>query len=84
MAYKIVFTATDGMKHERKAMQIWTVKGDNAYLITYKAEPAGRFQSFERCGHSFGVKKSRLVSYSNCTLLLYTVIITSILPYIRK
>jgi serine/threonine-protein kinase len=39
MAYKIVFTATDSMKHERKAMQIWTVKGDKAYLITYKAEP---------------------------------------------
>jgi serine/threonine-protein kinase len=39
IAHKIVFTATDSMKHERKAMQIWTVKGDKAYLITYKAEP---------------------------------------------
>ena len=38
-AYKIVFTAKDSMKHERKAMQIWTVKGDKAYLIAYKAEP---------------------------------------------
>ena len=45
MAYKIVFTATDGMKHERKAMQIWTVKGDNAYLITYKAEP-GQYSKY--------------------------------------
>ena len=39
MAHKIVFTATDSMKHERKAMQIWTIKGNKAYLITYKAEP---------------------------------------------
>jgi hypothetical protein len=39
MAHKIVFTATDSMKHERKAIQIWTVNGDKAYLITYKAEP---------------------------------------------
>lgn len=39
LAHKIVFSATDSMKHERKAMQIWTIKGDKAYLITYKAEP---------------------------------------------
>lgn len=45
MAHKIVFTATDSMKHERKAMQIWTVKGDNAYLITYKAEP-GQYSKY--------------------------------------
>ena len=45
MAHKIVFTATDNIKHERKAMQIWTVKGDNAYLITYKAEP-GQYSKY--------------------------------------
>jgi eukaryotic-like serine/threonine-protein kinase len=39
MAHKIVFTATDDREHQRKAMQIWTLKGDKAYLITYKAEP---------------------------------------------
>lgn len=44
-AYKIVFTATDSMKHERKAMQIWTVNGDKAYLITYKAEP-GQYSKY--------------------------------------
>jgi len=38
IAHKIVFTATDSMKHERKAMQIWTVEGNKAYLITFKAE----------------------------------------------
>jgi len=26
-------------------MQIWTVKGDNAYLITYKAEP-GQYSKY--------------------------------------
>ncbi len=45
MAYKIVFTATDSMKHERKAMQIWTVNGDKVYLITYKAEP-GQYSKY--------------------------------------
>ena len=45
IANKIVFTATDSMKHERKAMQIWTLKGDNAYLITYKAEP-GQYSKY--------------------------------------
>jgi eukaryotic-like serine/threonine-protein kinase len=39
MAHKIVFTATDDSEHQRKAMQIWTLKGDKVYLITYKAEP---------------------------------------------
>ena len=45
IANKIVFTATDSMKHERKAMQIWTLKGDKAYLITYKAEP-GKYSKY--------------------------------------
>ena len=45
MAHKIVFTATDNIKHERKAMQIWTVEGDKAYLITYKAEP-GQYSNY--------------------------------------
>ena len=44
-AKKIVFTATDDMNHERKAMQIWTLKGDKAYLITYKAEP-GQYSKY--------------------------------------
>ena len=39
IAHKIVFTATDSLKHERKAMQIWTLHGGRVYLITYKAEP---------------------------------------------
>jgi serine/threonine-protein kinase len=39
-AHKIVFSATDNKKHERKAMQIWAINRDKAYLITYKAEPA--------------------------------------------
>jgi serine/threonine-protein kinase len=45
IANKIVFTATDDMKHQRKAMQIWTVSGDKAYLITYKAEP-GQYSKY--------------------------------------
>jgi len=45
IAHKIVFSATDNMKHERTAMQIWTLKGDNAYLITYKAEP-GKYSKY--------------------------------------
>ena len=44
-AHKIVFTATDNKKNERKAMQIWTLRGDNAYLITYKAEP-GKYSRY--------------------------------------
>ena len=45
IANKIVFTATDSMKHERKAMQIWTLNGDRAYLITYKADP-GKYSKY--------------------------------------
>ena len=45
IAHKIVFSATDNMKHERTAMQIWTLKGDKAYLITYKAEP-GKYSKY--------------------------------------
>ena len=45
IAKKIVFTATDDMNHERKAMQIWTLNGDKAYLITYKAEP-GQYSKY--------------------------------------
>ena len=45
IAHKIVFSATDNMIHERKAMQIWTFKGDNAYLLTYKAEP-GKYSKY--------------------------------------
>lgn len=45
IAHKIVFSATDNMKHERTAMQIWTLKGNNAYLITYKAEP-GKYSKY--------------------------------------
>ena len=39
VAHKIVFIATDNSGHERKAMQIWTLKDDRAYLLTYKAQP---------------------------------------------
>ena len=45
IANEIVFTATDDMNHERKAMQIWTLKGDKAYLVTYKAEP-GQYSKY--------------------------------------
>ena len=45
IAHKIVFSATDNMKHKRTAMQIWTLKGNNAYLITYKAEP-GKYSKY--------------------------------------
>jgi hypothetical protein len=44
-AHKIVFSATDNKKNERKAMQIWTIRGDKAYLITYKAEP-GKYAGY--------------------------------------
>ena len=44
-AHKVVFTATDYKKNERQAMQIWTLKGDKAYLITYKAEP-GKYAKY--------------------------------------
>jgi serine/threonine-protein kinase len=39
VAHKIIFIATDNSGHERKAMQIWALKGDRAYLLTYKAQP---------------------------------------------
>jgi eukaryotic-like serine/threonine-protein kinase len=39
VAHKIVFIATDNSGHERKAMQIWALKGYRAYLLTYKAQP---------------------------------------------
>ena len=45
IAHKIVFSATDKMKHERTAMQIWTLKGKYAYLITYKAGP-GKYSKY--------------------------------------
>jgi hypothetical protein len=35
-AYKIEFTATDHKEEKRKAIQIWTLKDDKAYLFTYK------------------------------------------------
>ena len=38
-AHKIEFTATDDKEQKWKAMQIWTLKEDKAYLFTYKAEP---------------------------------------------
>src|SRR5919106_1372154 len=38
-AHKIVFSAIDNEEVERKAMQLWTVIGNKAVLITYKAEP---------------------------------------------
>jgi len=37
--HKIVFTATDADGHQRRAMQVWMVNVDKAYLITYKALP---------------------------------------------
>jgi serine/threonine-protein kinase len=45
IAHRIVFTATDSMKHERKAMQIWSLHGRTIYLITYKAEP-GKYSEY--------------------------------------
>jgi hypothetical protein len=38
-AHKIEFTPTDDKEEKRKAMQIWTLKDDKAYLFTYKADP---------------------------------------------
>ena len=38
-AHEISFTAIDSHKQNRKAMQIWTINGETAYLITYKADP---------------------------------------------
>jgi serine/threonine-protein kinase len=39
-AYKIVFTATTDNGDQLEALQIWTVKDDKAYIITYKGAPA--------------------------------------------
>jgi hypothetical protein len=38
-AHKIEFTATYDKEEKRKAIQIWTLKDDKAYLFTYKADP---------------------------------------------
>ena len=38
-AHKIEFTATDDKEEKRKAIQIWTLKDDKAYLFMYKADP---------------------------------------------
>jgi serine/threonine-protein kinase len=57
-AHKIVFSAIDNKEVERKAMQVWTVIGNKAILITYKAEP-DKFSSYlptiERMIDSFKV-----------------------------
>jgi eukaryotic-like serine/threonine-protein kinase len=57
-AHKIVFSAIDNEEVERKAMQIWTVIGNKAVLITYKADP-DKFSSYlptiERMIDSFKV-----------------------------
>ena len=39
-AYKIVLTATTNSGDQLEALQIWTVKDDKAYIITYKGAPA--------------------------------------------
>ena len=57
-AHKIVFSATDNKEVERKAMQVWTVIGNKAVLITYKAEPdkfASYLPTIERMIDSFKV-----------------------------
>ena len=38
-AHKTEFTATDDKEEKRKAIQIWTLKDDKAYLFTHKADP---------------------------------------------
>jgi hypothetical protein len=43
-AHKIEFTATDDKEEKRKAIQIWTLKDDKAYLFTYKADPKKTIQ----------------------------------------
>ena len=57
-SHKIVFSAIDNKEVERKAMQVWTVIGNKAFLITYKAEP-DKFSSYlptiERMIDSFKV-----------------------------
>ena len=57
-AHKIVFSAIDNEKVERKAMQVWTVIGNKAFLITYKAEPdkySSYLPTIERMIDSFKV-----------------------------
>ena len=57
-SHKIVFSATDNKEVERKAMQVWTVIGNKAVLITYKAEPdkfASYLPTIERMIDSFKV-----------------------------
>ena len=58
-AYKIVFSATDNNQVERKAMQLWTVIGNKAILITYKAQPdkySSYLPTIEKMIGSFQVK----------------------------
>jgi hypothetical protein len=59
-AHKIVFSAIDNKEVERKAIQVWTVIGNKAFLITYKAEP-DKFSSYlptiERMIDSFKIIK---------------------------
>jgi eukaryotic-like serine/threonine-protein kinase len=58
-AYKIVFSATDNNQVERKAMQLWTVIGNKAVLITYKAQPdkySNYLPTIEKMIGSFQVK----------------------------
>jgi serine/threonine-protein kinase len=53
-----VFSAIDNEEVERKAMQVWTVISNKAFLITYKADPY-KFSSYlptiERMIDSFKV-----------------------------
>lgn len=59
-AHKIVFSAIDNEEVERKAMQVWTVIGNKAVLITYKAEPdkfSNYLPTIERMIESFKVKE---------------------------
>ena len=58
-AYKVVFSATDNNQVERKAMQLWTVIGNKAVLITYKAQPdkySNYLPTIEKMIGSFQVK----------------------------
>jgi eukaryotic-like serine/threonine-protein kinase len=59
-AHKIVFSAIDNEEVERKAMQVWTVIGNKAVLITYKSEPdkfSNYLPTIERMIESFKVKE---------------------------
>ena len=58
-AFRIVFSATDNNQVERKAMQLWTVIGNKAVLITYKAQPdkySSYLPTIEKMIGSFQVK----------------------------